>query len=145
MTSAHRGCRLKLHFAMNLLDGTEAENTFGGDPEEIVLGDGSFIQSLEDRLIGLSAGDRRTFDIPSTDGFGFRDPDLVHTIPLDAFPSGMNPEPGTLIGFTTPAGDETPGVVVDRDGEQVTVDFNHPLAGRDFTFTVEILSVECHD
>jgi len=136
------GDRVRLHFAMTLEDGTEAESTFGDQPVEITIGQGDLQASLEARLTGLRPGERRRFAIAAQEGFGAHDPALIHMLSRREFPPAMELEPGLIIGFTTPAGDEVPGLILDIQGDEVTVDFNHPLAGRDFEFRVEILSVQ---
>lgn len=135
------GSRVVLHYRMVLEDGTVADETAEGEPLEFTVGDGSIAAPLEAMMEGMAAGESAGFLVTPDQGFGFRDRQNVHSMPRSEFPQGMPLERGTVIGFTTPSGEEVPGTVMDADGESVRVDFNHPLAGRTFRFEVDILSV----
>ncbi|MEJ2687637.1 MAG: FKBP-type peptidyl-prolyl cis-trans isomerase [Gammaproteobacteria bacterium] len=136
------GSRVTMHFSIALEDGMVAEDSSGGEPLSFVMGDGTVVEGLELALYGLRAGDTQRLQLEPEQTFGYRDPDNVHTLPRSDFPVEMNLEPGTIIGFTTPGGDEVPGAVQAVQGEEVKVDFNHPLAGHTLTFEVRILAVE---
>lgn len=137
-----RGSRVRLHYSIALEDGTVADSSFGEEPLALVLGDGTLQHGLEQALLGLAAGERRSFQLDPWHAFGYRDPDAVHVMPRAEFPPDMDLTPGNVVGFTTPAGDELAGIVKAVEGEAVTIDFSHPLAGHEITFTVEILAVE---
>lgn len=136
-----RGSRVRMHFELALEDGTVADTTFGEAPIEFTMGDGTLHSNLENAIVGLACGERRTLQIDPLHGFGFADPDAVHELPREGFPSEMVLTPGTIVSFNTPGGDEIPGIVKGVDGDRVTVDFSHPLAGHTLSFTVEILEV----
>ncbi|NIR58100.1 MAG: FKBP-type peptidyl-prolyl cis-trans isomerase [Gammaproteobacteria bacterium] len=135
------GSEVVLHLELRLEDGTVAESSFADEPVRVVLGDGTLIEGLERALYGLHAGDRQTLRIGPDEGFGRRDPAAIQPMPRSEFPADMALEPGLIIGFTTPAGDEVPGAIREVGEERVTVDFNHPLAGHEVTFEAEILEV----
>ncbi|KAF0804775.1 peptidyl-prolyl isomerase [Alcanivorax xiamenensis] len=136
--------RITLHFAVRLMDGTELDSTFAGEPASFVWGDGSLLPGFERAILGLKAGDRRSVFIDAESGFGEYNEQNVQHFRRDTFaaPDGM--EVGTVMNFADAAGAELPGVVSALDEQWVTVDFNHPLAGRELTFEVEIVRVE-HD
>ncbi|HKK14850.1 MAG TPA: FKBP-type peptidyl-prolyl cis-trans isomerase [Gammaproteobacteria bacterium] len=136
------GSRVTMHFSITLEDGTVADDTAGGEPLTFVMGDGSLIEGLELALYGLKAGDRQCLELEPQQAFGFWDPDNVHMLQRSDFPADMALEPGLIIGFTTPGGDEVPGAVREVAGENVKVDFNHPLAGHTLVFETHILAVE---
>lgn len=132
-----------LRFRLTLEDGTLVDQTEDGDTLTVDMSsDEVLIDGLRHALLGLKAGDRETLVIPPESGFGFRDPEAVQQMPLADFPPGIKPKPGRIIGFTLPDGEMIPGAVLDIEGDQVTVDFNHPCAGHEVTFQVEILSVK---
>ena len=137
-----KDARVTLHFTLSLADGRVVDTTHGGDPLLIVLGQGHIAPGLENRLIGLSVGDRRRIDIPAGEVYGSVDADAVTMLAREEFPSEMVPEPGQILGFAMPAGEEVPGLVLAVDATGVQVDFSHPLAGHDLLFDVEILAVE---
>ncbi len=134
------GCRVTMHYRMLLGDGTVVDES-GDEPLSFTMGDGTLIEGLEWLLGGLHAGAEERFLVAPEQAFGFRDPENVHKMPRDDFDPEMPLEPGTVIGFATPSGEEVPGIVLESDTESVTVDFNHPLAGRDLTFEVRVLTL----
>lgn len=136
----HQGSRVRMHFALTLAEGTEAVSTFGEAPLELVMGDGTLLPALESSLHGLAAGTRQTFLLTPEHAYGPRDEGLVHRMPLGDF--ARPPERGQIIAFSLPHGEEMPGTVLAVDGDTVEVDFNHPLAGRNLVFRVEILEVQ---
>ncbi|GAB4292540.1 MAG: FKBP-type peptidyl-prolyl cis-trans isomerase [Thiohalomonadaceae bacterium] len=137
-----RGSHVRLHYTITLEDGTEADSSRGGEPLEFVLGDGTMLEKLEEFLLGMRAGQRAAYSVSPEQGFGYPDTEAVHVMPRNDFPAEMELAPGVIIAFTTPAGDEVPGTVTALDETQVTVDFNHPLAGHTLNFDVEILAVQ---
>lgn len=137
------GSRVRLQFSLRLEDGTEVDGTSEGEAMEFVLGDGSMSSGLEMALLGMQAGDHETVVIgPDLSGFGERSDDAIQTLPRSDFPPDMDLEPGLIIAFETPAGDEVPGAIRTVSGDEVTVDLNHPLAGHELTFEVEIQAVQ---
>ena len=137
------GSKVCMHFSITLEDGTVAETTRDdNEPLDFVMGDGTVIEGLELALYGLKAGDKQTLTIEPKLSFGYHDPGNVHTMPRSEFPEDMHLNKGVIIEFNTPAGDEVPGTIVEVGDNEVEVDFNHPLAGHEITFEVEILSVE---
>ncbi len=137
-----RGSRVTLRYTLSLEDGTVVETTEGFEPLTFTIGDGTLIPGLEAVVRGLHAGDKQCLQIDPREGFGFPDVGNIHFLPRERFPGDMEPEPGLIVGFETPNGEEVPGTVLEVDEAQVRVDFNHPLAGRTITFDVEVVAVE---
>jgi len=135
------GARVRLHYEIRLEDGTVADSSFGGEPLEFTVGDGTLIEGLEQALTGLAAGERRTLSIGPEQAFGYRNDEYVHEMPRSEFPAEMALRPGLIVAFETPAGDDVPGAIVEVGEHTVKVDFNHPLAGHELAFTVEVLEV----
>ncbi|MBL7252280.1 peptidylprolyl isomerase [Alloalcanivorax sp. C16-2] len=135
--------RVTLHFAVRLMDGTEMDSTFDGEPASFAWGDGSLLPGFEKAILGLRPGDRRSVFIDAESGFGEHNEQNVQHFNRATF-EVRDVEPGMVMNFADAAGAELPGVVTDVDDDWVTVDFNHPLAGRDLTFVVEIIDVQ-HD
>ncbi len=136
------GARVRLHLALSLADGTVVEDTFGAEPLELTIGEGSLDPGLEMALLGLAPGRRQRLEIAPGVAFGGVSEEARQWLPRGDFPPGMEPEPGLIIAFSTPTGDEVPGAVLEVEDERVLVDFNHPLAGRDLVLDVEVLEVE---
>ncbi len=134
-----------LHLSLTLEDGTVAESSFDDAPLVFTLGDGTLIEGLELALYGLRPGDRQRLSLLPEQAFGLRDPEKVHRLPRADFPADMVLEPGCIIGFDTPDGEELSGMVVRAESAEVEVDFNHPMAGHVVIFEVEIIDVVLAD
>lgn len=136
---------ITLHFTVSLMDGTVVDSTRERRPATFVWGDGSLLPGFESAIRGLRPGDRRSAYLSPEQGFGERNPDNVQHFRDHTFDPSLELVPGTVVNFADVAGAELPGVITgtDEDG-WVTVDFNHPLAGRELTFSVEIIDVRPH-
>lgn len=134
--------RLRMHFSLALTSGDVIDENFGRQAVEFSIGDGNLLPSFEQVLFGLRAGDKARFELPPEQAFGQPNEENVQRFPRHRFPPDLVLEPGLMVAFNDASGYEQAGVVVAQDKTQVTVDFNHPLAGRTIVFTVEILSVE---
>lgn len=132
-----------VHFTLQLEDGTEAESSrANGKPALFRLGDGSLSRALEGELLGRKLGDKLNFTLEPLEAFGEKNQDLIQFFSLRDFNESGTPEVGAIIIFTAMDGSEMPGVVREIIGDSVTVDFNHPLAGRPITFAIEILEID---
>lgn len=140
------GSRVTLHFTLRLVQDNYLVDSTREDEEpfEFVIGSGEVIPGLEQRLLGMEAGQQATFEVPALEAYGPAplDPENVQNIPREEFPADMELEPGQVVGFATPNGEEVPGIIMGFTDEVVTVDFTHPLAGHDLIFEVEVLAVE---
>lgn len=140
-TRIAHGCRVTLHFNLRLAGGALIDGTRDRAPGTFVVGDGTLLPGFEAALLGLRAGDRRSVLVTAEEGFGpWREENLQAFRQTD-FPPGTALEPGLVVSFADRKG-ELPGVVKEVADERVLVDFNHPLAGRDLDFDVEIVAVE---
>lgn len=136
------GTQVTMHFSVRFPDGFVADASEPGEPMTFVMGDGSMIQGLELALYGLKAGDKQTVELDPLHAFGYSDPENVHTMQRAEFSSELPLEVGTVIAFSTPSGEEIPGMIQEVKGDDVLVDFNHPLAGHDIIFEVEIVDIK---
>jgi FKBP-type peptidyl-prolyl cis-trans isomerase SlpA len=135
-------CKVELHFSLKLVDtGELVDSTFEKKPAGLVIGDGNLPAAFESAIHGMKAGERKIERIEPKDGFGQHNPSNVQRIPRDQFDPSVELSEGLVVSFQDKAKSELPGVVAAIDDKMVTVDFNHPLAGRDLDFEVEILSV----
>lgn len=131
-----------LHFALKIVGGGTVDSTFGNAPATFAFGDGSLLPSFERRLVGLRKGDRRQFIMPPEDAFGQPNPNNVQQFKRSAFAADMELHEGLVISFADASRAELPGVVQHIGADEVTVDFNHPLAGQSLIFEVEIVDVQ---
>ncbi len=135
------GSQVGLHFRITLDNGFIAEDTFSDEPLIFKSGDGSLIPVLDEFLLGLKPGDEGQLIVLPEQGFGSRDEANIHKMHRSEFAENQVISKGQIIGFTSPAGDEVPGAVLDVTEDQLTIDFNHPFAGHTVTFDVKILMV----
>lgn len=134
------GKKVTLHFSIALADGQLIDTTRERpEPAEFTVGDGSLLPGFESAILGLRAGDRRSVFIDASRGFGEWNPDNQQVFTRVQF-SHLTLEEGMIISFADKGG-ELPGVIKTFDDDTVTVDFNHPLAGRDLVFEVDIIRV----
>lgn len=130
-----------LHFAIKLQSGDVVDSTFDKRPATFKVGDGNLLPGFEQALYGLKAGDKRVLPIEPEQGFGRPNPQNVQVMPRSQF-EGMELSEGLLVIFSDASSSEMPGIVRAFDDNQVTVDFNHPLAGKSLSFEVEIIDVK---
>ena len=135
------GTRVYLNFSVSLEDGSEVDSNFGGEPVAFVVGDGSLLPGFERLLFGMSAGQRQLFQVTPEDGFGQPNENNVQYLPRAQFEEDEL-EVGLMYSFADASGGELPGLIVGFDDEEVTIDFNHPLAGRNILFDVLVHRVE---
>ncbi|PIE20466.1 MAG: peptidylprolyl isomerase [Neptuniibacter caesariensis] len=134
------GKSVTLHFAIKLEDGQVIDTNFSGEPATFTVGDGNLPEGFEKALFGLEEGTKQTLRVLPENGFGMYNPSNVQNLPRSQF-AGMELEQGLVISFSDPGNGELPGVVTEFDDKMVSVDFNHPLAGKMLDFEVEILKV----
>ena len=133
---------LLCHMAILLEDGSTAENTLAsGKPVRLNIGDGSLSPAFEAELSNLNANDKHNFTLEPMDAFGDINPDSIHYLDKSRFASDMALDSGVIVNFDSANGSQIPGIIRSVEGDSVTVDFNHPLAGHKVTFELEVVKV----
>ncbi|MCR9068861.1 MAG: peptidylprolyl isomerase [Rhodobacteraceae bacterium] len=141
MATAKTGTTVSIHYTGTLADGTTFDSSQGRDPLSFEMGKGQIIPGLEAALDGMSEGDSKTVTIPADQAYGPRQEDAMQQIPRASVPDDIPLDPGTQLQMQTPDGRAVPVMVADVTEETVTLDANHPLAGEDLTFAVEVVKV----
>lgn len=141
MTEVKSGDVVRVHYTGRLEDGSEFGSSHGGDPLELRVGAGHVIPGLDRRLDGLTVGEQETLTVPVEEAYGERDEREVHVLPRSALPPSIDLSVGAPLQATTQEGRQVELVVTDFDDEQVTVDANHPLAGHDLTFDIQVVEI----
>ena len=134
------GTEITLNFSLKLDSGEVIDSNFDGDPATFVMGDGNMLPGFEQKLEGMSVGEQESFMIKPEDGFGQSNPNNFQTMPRDQFDDVELVE-GLMMSFADAQKAELPGVVSAFDDETVTIDFNHPLAGREIVFEAKIVAI----
>lgn len=118
----------------------EVIDSSAGNPLTFLVGVGQIIPGLEERMIGMKEGEKRTIEVPAEEAYGPVDPNLIQQAPREYF-QGIDLEVGLPLQAQTPEGNIISMVVIDFDENTVTVDLNHPLAGRDLVFDIEVVHI----
>ncbi len=131
------------HMTLKLSDGSVADSSrANGKPSVIELGNDSVSEAMEAELVGRKVGEMVKFTLRAKDAFGEPDPNLIQFMDIHQFPQDLELKEGAVVAFEQPNGSSLPGILSEIQGHSVKVDFNHPLAGHDVTFEVEILSID---
>ena len=132
------GTRVYLNFSVSLEDGSEVDTNFGGDSVQLAIGDGSLLPGFERLLFGMAPGERQMFVVSPENAFGQPNCNNVQYLPRKQFDNDADLEIGLIFSFADASGGELPGMIIAFDDDEVTVDFNHPLSGRNILFDVMI-------
>lgn len=141
MSTAKPGDTVKVHYTGTLDDGSEFDSSRGREPLEFTIGSGQVIAGINEAVTGMSAGDSKTVTIPADQAYGDRDAGMVGQVPRSSVPDDIELQPGMVLSARGPQGQTLHFKVVDFNDHQVTVDGNHPLAGEDLTFDLEVVAV----
>ena len=149
MAQAKEGDKVKVHYTGKLeggevFDSSEcAEQECGCDsgPLEFTIGEGEVIPGFEKAVVGMSEGEAKTFTIPVEDAYGKRNEEMVVAVERSQVPVDLTPEVGMRLEVTQEDGQEFPVVITNVTDTHVTLDANHPLAGRDLTFEIKLVEI----
>ena len=141
MALAQAGDTVRVHYTGKLDDGTVFDSSAGSDPIEFVIGDHQVIPGFEDGVTGMTIGETKTVTIPFDHAYGAYDDGLVLTVPREQFPDHITPEVGEALQLQQPDGEMITVIISEVSDESVTLDANHPLAGEDLTFDLELAEI----
>lgn len=141
MAHVKSGDTVAIHYTGTLLDGTTFDSSQGRDPLQFEVGSGQIIPGLDAALPGMEVGEEKTVKIAAADAYGPLNPELRQSVPREGIPADIPLDIGTQLQMKTPDGQALPVTVVEVDDATVTLDANHPLAGKDLQFDVELVSI----
>jgi len=143
MTTVTNGSTVTLNYKGTLNDGTQFDSSYDrNEPMTVMTGRGNLIPGFETALEGMTVGETKTFTIEAADAYGPVQPDAKTTITRTNFPEDFPFEEGMTIPLMGPGGQQVIGTLIEATDADVTLDLNHPLAGKDLTFEVEIVTVD---
>jgi len=141
MTEVKNGDTVRIHYTGTLADGSVFDSSEGRDPLEFTVGSGQVIAGMDAGLPGMAVGDQKRLEIPSADAYGPLNPEARQAIPREGIPDDIPLELGTQLQMQSPEGHVLPVTVVEVTESTVTLDANHPLAGKDLNFEIELVSI----
>lgn len=141
MSKAKDGDTVKVHYTGTLENGEVFDTSQEREPLEFQLGEGQLIPGFENAVIGMSEGDSTKVDIPSDEAYGEVREDLVINVPKDQLPDDVEPEVGMQLQVNQQNGQPIPVRITEVKDEELVLDANHPLAGKNLTFEIELLEV----
>lgn len=142
MSVTKDGDTVKVHYTGKLEDGTIFDTSEEHEPIEFTVGQGKIIPGFEKAVIGMSPGDSKTVELSSEEAYGPHRDNLVMVVEKDELPENIEPQEGQHIQVQQKEGNPFMVQVTDVSGDKVTLDANHPLAGKDLTFEIELVSIE---
>ncbi len=142
MTQVKTGDIVSIHYTGTLSDGSTFDSSSGRAPLEFTVGAGQIIPGLDQAIPGMAVGDTKTVQVPADQAYGQRDPNAQQAVPRADIPADIPLEPGTQLQMQTPTGQIVPVMVAEVTETEVTLDANHPLAGKDLTFDVEVVEIK---
>ncbi len=140
MTEAKTGDTVRINYVGKLTDGNQFDSSEGREPLEFQLGSGQIIGGLDREVQGMKVGDKQTVTVPAAEAYGPHDEAKVQQVPRSQIPAEIDLQPGMQLQARTPQGPISL-VVAGFDENQVTVDANHPLAGQDLVFDIELVEI----
>ncbi len=141
MSDAKTGDIVRIHYTGTLANGETFDSSRARDPLEFALGSGQVIPGFDDAVTGMSAGAAKTVEIPAERAYGPRKTDACQTFPRDRMPPDISLEIGTRLELQSPGGQPIMVTVAELTDESVVLDANHPLAGKDLTFEIELVEI----
>jgi peptidylprolyl isomerase len=141
MATVKTGDTVSLHYTGTLNDGSEFDSSVGGSPLSFTVGAGQVIPGFDAAVQGMAVGEKKTVTIPADEAYGEHNEAMVQVVPRAHLPDDMPVEEGMQVQAETEDGQLMVLTIVEFDDENVTMDANHPLAGEDLTFALEIVSI----
>lgn len=142
MSHAKAGDSVKIHYTGTLDDGTQFDSSAGREPLAFELGSGQVIPGFDKAVDGMAVGESKTVNIPAEDAYGPHNAQMVQEVPRSALPDDLEPAEGMGLQAQGPDGQVMNLVVTGIQEESITVDGNHPLAGKALNFDIELVSID---
>jgi FKBP-type peptidyl-prolyl cis-trans isomerase 2 len=139
LSKVKEGDTVKVHYTGSLKNGEVFDSSKDKEPLEFTLGEGQLIPGFEKAVIGMAIGDSASIDIPSEEAYGEEREDLIINVPKDQLPDDVKPQVGMQLQVNQGNGQPIPVRIKEVGEEELTLDANHPLAGKDLSFEIELV------
>lgn len=141
MQQVKKGDTVKVHYHGKLTNGTTFDSSAGREPLEFEVGSGMVIPGFDEGVTGMTIGDKKTIHIPADQAYGQKEEHMIMEFPRDRFPEDMVPEVGMQLNMSNGSGQNFPVVITEVRETVVVLDANHPLAGEDLIFDLELVAI----
>ncbi len=141
MQQVKSGDKIKVHYHGRLTNGETFDKSEGREPLEFEVGSGMVIKGFDDGVTGMTVGDKKTINIPADEAYGPKNPEMIIDMPKDRFPKDMEIEVGMPLSMSDGQGQQFQVVVAEVQEEVIILDANHPLAGEDLIFDLELVEI----
>ncbi|RYY39922.1 MAG: peptidylprolyl isomerase [Chitinophagaceae bacterium] len=141
MQQVQNGDKVRVHYHGKLRSGETFDSSEGREPLEFTVGSGQVIRGFDEGVKGMQAGEKRTVEIPVADAYGEKSQEMLIEFPKNQFPADMNPEQGMQLMMNNGQGQQFPVTIAEVREESVLLDANHPLAGQELIFDLELVEI----
>ena len=142
MQQVKKGDTVRIHYHGKLTDGTTFDSSEGREPLEFEVGGGMVIPGFDAGVTGMTVGEKKTITIPADEAYGQKQEEMIMEFPKERFPADMVPEVGMQLNMSNDQGQTFPVLIADVKEDVVILDANHPLAGEDLTFDLELVEIK---
>lgn len=142
MQQVKKGDTVKVHYHGKLTNGTTFDSSEGREPLEFEVGGGMVIPGFDDGVTGMAIGEKKTIHIPADQAYGPKQEEMIMEFPRDRFPADMVPEVGMQLNMSNGSGQNFPVTIAEVREAVVVLDANHPLAGEELVFDLELVAIE---
>lgn len=142
MSKVKDGDTVKVHYTGTLKDGSVFDTSAEREPLEFTIGEGQLIPGFEKAVTGMEEGEKTKIDIPVEEAYGEAREDLIINVPKDQLPEDVEPEVGMQLQVNQPDGQPVPVRIAEITDEELKLDANHPLAGKDLSFEIEVVEIK---
>ena len=141
MKKVQENDKVKVHYTGKLESGEVFDSSVERDPLEFTVGAGQMIKGFDQAVSGMEVNEKKTVTIPSGEAYGDRNEQLIQAVSKAELPADMKPEVGQTLVATNDQGQQTHVVVTEVADSSITIDANHPLAGKDLIFEIELVEI----
>ena len=141
MSEVKKGDKVKVHYTGKLKDGSVFDSSVNREPLEFEVGAGMMIPGFDSAVHGMTVGDKKTAEISSAEAYGPVNDEMIIDVPKDNLPEDLKPEVGQQLSMQQPNGQAVPVMVKAVEEKSIKIDANHPLAGKDLIFEIELVEI----